>query len=761
LYERFDIINSAIEKLLTRKKEIPESGYIIPFHEIERNMVDRLGGKNANLGEVKNRLGLLTPDGFAVSAFAFKRFMEHNGFMQKINDMLSAIEVNSLAELNRVSKEIQDMVAGGEIPDDLRDAIHQAVENLQLPMKDQDLRVSVRSSALQEDGEFSFAGQYSTFLNVHHEEVLQKYKEVVASLFTERAIFYFKTKGFQDYDMVMSVGILKMINAKAGGVLYTRDPNRDVDDVLVSAVHGLGICVVDGTITPETYIVSRQPRLKIASKHIPQQEKMFYCRLDGGVQEMPVTSDTSENPSLTDTQVLTLAEHALAIENHYQCPQDIEWALDENNNLFILQTRPLRIIRKETPKPIPTHVPGFTILIDRGVIACKGIGYGRVHIVKTDDDLKDFPDNAVLVARQTSPKYVTVMNKASAIITDFGGTTGHMASLAREFQVPAILDTELGTKILQPGQEITVDAFNCSVYEGKVDELIDLSGKREEPFKDTLIFKELKKILSWVVPLNLYDPAGENFKPEYCATFHDITRFCHEMAMYEMFRICDSATDEIGETKKMISGIPLVIYIIDLGGGLTEGSPKILNPSHISSIPLNAFFNGLSAMKWPQGSPSVDAKGFFGMMAHTASIPEEELRKTGERSYSFISREYMNFTLRLGYHLSTIEAYAGESLNDNYIRFFFKGGGAALDRRLRRVRLISEILKSMDFNVKVVEDVIDALIPKYRKTMIEDKLEQLGRLTVYTKQLDMVMYNDAITDLYIEEFIKQYVSKSS
>jgi pyruvate,water dikinase len=335
-----------------------------------------------------------------------------------------------------------------------------------------------------------------------------------------------------------------------------------------------------------------------------------------------------------------------------------------------------------------------------------------------------------------------------------------MASLAREFQVPCILDTEVGTKTLQPGQEITVDAFNCSVYEGKVNELIELSGKREEPFKDTLIFKELKKVMKWVVPLNLYDPAGENFNPEFCATFHDITRFCHEMAMYEMFRISDSATDEIGETKKLKSGIPLVIYIIDLGGGLTASSPKVLNPTHICSIPLNAFFNGLAAMKWPQGSPSVDAKGFLGMMAHTASIPEEELRKTGEKSYSFISQEYMNFTLRLGYHLSTIEVYAGESLNDNYIRFFFKGGGAALNRRLRRVRLISEILKSMDFEVKVVEDVIEALFSKYRKTMIEEKLEQLGRLTVYTKQLDMVMFNDAITDLYIEEFIKQYVSKT-
>jgi pyruvate,water dikinase len=163
-------------------------------------------------------------------------------------------------------------------------------------------------------------------------------------------------------------------------------------------------------------------------------------------------------------------------------------------------------------------------------------------------------------------------------------------------------------------------------------------------------------------------------------------------------------------------------------------------------------------MRWPEPKP-FDTKGFLGMMAHTATIPEQELRKTGEESFSFISKEYMNFSLRLGYHFSTVEAYAGENINDNYIRFFFKGGGAVTDRRLRRVKLITEILKRLDFRIKVHEDVIDANITKYKKHSIEEKLEILGKLTVYTKQLDMVMYNDAITDWYIEEFVKGHIAK--
>jgi pyruvate,water dikinase len=161
-------------------------------------------------------------------------------------------------------------------------------------------------------------------------------------------------------------------------------------------------------------------------------------------------------------------------------------------------------------------------------------------------------------------------------------------------------------------------------------------------------------------------------------------------------------------------------------------------------------------MKWPEPRP-FDVKGFMSMVAHTASIPEGELYNIGDRSFSFITGEYMNFSVRLGYHLSTVEAYAGESINDNYIRFFFKGGGAGRDRRFRRVRLVTEILKRMDFNVKVIEDIIDANITKYKKTAIEKRLKVLGKLTAYTKQLDMVMYNDAITDMYVEDFVKEHI----
>ena len=164
----------------------------------------------------------------------------------------------------------------------------------------------------------------------------------------------------------------------------------------------------------------------------------------------------------------------------------------------------------------------------------------------------------------------------------------------------------------------------------------------------------------------------------------------------------------------------------------------------------------MKTMRWP-GPPPVDAKGFLGMLAHSSSVPEEQLKETAKKSFAVISGNYVNFSIRLGYHFSMIEAYAGENINDNYIKFFFKGGGAALDRRLRRVRLIREILKAMGFKVNVNEDVVNAILTKYKQSTIEDKLVIMGKLTAYTKQLDMAMFNDAVTDMYVEQFIKEHI----
>lgn len=787
LYKCHADINEKVQKILSHKPEIQVSDLAIPLDKLNKEMTNVSGGKMSHLGEIKNRLSLPAPDGFSISAYAYKRFIEHNRLAEKINAYLSEANIENMEALNEISRQIQQIVIEAELPEDLREAINKEVDSLKLKIQPSALslqssfKVSVRSSAIREDGEFSFAGQYSTFLNVPEDLIIQKYKEVVASLFTPRAIFYYKTKGFCEEDMVMSVGVLNMIDAKSGGVIYTKDPNNPESGVvLINAVWGLGTSVVDGTEMPNFYSVNRETGT-IVQRQVPAQQNMAVCTIDGDIKDVHVPDGLKNKPCVTDDQIAALFNYAVALEKHYGCPQDIEWAIDQDNQIYVLQSRPLRMVKAESSAvTVPRRLEKYNIMLDKGVIACKGIGCGKAFVLKEHEDLEHFPEGAVLVARHTSPKFVTVMNKAAAIITDVGSATGHMASLSREYQVPTILDTETATRIINDGQELTVDAFNCNVYEGRVEELVSLNlNVHRSTFKDTHLLQTLEKVLKLIIPLNLIDPDRENFRPEFCETFHDITRFTHEMAMAEIFRTkegehLESLEDilslvpfaETGNAKRigeqtiiLKAGIPMDARLLNIDGGVRKHDLKKATPEDITSIPFAAFLKGMMNMKWPEPR-ATDAKGFFQMVANTAATQEEVLLKMGGRSYAIISQNYMNFSIRLGYHFSLVEAYAGENLNDNYIKFFFKGGGAASDRRLRRVRLITEIIKKIDFRVKVTGDVINAILPKYSIAAIEERLMVMGKLTAYTKQLDMVMYNDAITDMFIEDFIRDHVKLS-
>jgi len=752
LYEAFEKTDSVIKEALAKDVEIPKTDFTIPFEDATKEMVNSVGGKNANLGEMKNRLSLPVPEGFCITAYAFKRFMDYNDLIHKID--ISSVDTGNIEELNMASKKAQDLVLKARIPSDLAESISDAVSELERKIAHRAVfNVSVRSSAIHEDAEFTFAGQYKTVLNVGPDHVISAYVEVIASLFTSKAIFYNKSKGFQQKDMVMAVGVVEMIEAKASGVMYSRDPtDEERHGIIINGVWGLGKYAVDGKVESATHVVSRDLPGTILEQSRPVQHFMLLCGLEGGVIDVRVPDYIRRRSCLTDDQAKTLAGYALMLEKHYGKPQDIEWALDLKDNIFILQARPLRIIAKKRSRRSPTPLPGHKILIDKGQVACKGVGAGKVYLVGKEEELKDFPEGAVLVGKHTSTKFVTVMNKASAIIADVGSPTGHMESISREYGVPTIVNTEIAMKTLKAGQEITVDATDGKIYEGRVKELVE-AEKKDTSFKNTPVFCLLRAVLKKIAPLNLVDPGDEErFNPLHCETFHDITRFAHEMAMNEMFTISDNSNLGRGKSLKLVVQVPLDIRVIDLGGGVENGSSKI-TPDNILSIPMKALLKGLTAIQWP--GPPPEKKGFLSAITCATVDPKAD-KLFSETSFAIISKEYMNFSIRLGYHLQTLEAYAGDSINDNYIRFLFKGGGASDDRRVRRTRLIKEILERIDFQVSRTGDVLDGRMTKYDRTTIEKQLGIMAKLTAFTKQLDMTLFNDAIVDWYVREFIKNH-----
>lgn len=743
-----------VADILQRRREIPPAPLVLPLEDLDLSMADIVGGKAANLGEVKNRLGLPVPPGFAVSSQAYKCFLDYNQLSERIVELLGRWSMENLDTLAQVSEELKAIIHAARVPPELEEAMRRAYDRLAVSLGYRPL-LAMRSSAVGEDLTYTFAGQYATFLNILPEEMAVRYKDIIASLFTPRALFYYKNKGFREEEMAMGVMVMPVVTAKASGVLFTRhtDP-RHPDAALINAVWGLGKYAVAGKVRPDQYVVSYKNHGQILVEEVAEKDVMLVCRPEGGVEEKPVPPELTRVPCLSAREIEELLKWAEILEKHYGKPQDVEWALDEGGQLWLLQSRTLHWSVRKAGESKGRIFKNYPVLLDRGMVACRGVGAGPVVIVKSDQDLKNFPPGAVLVARSTSPKYVTVMDRVAAIVTDAGSPTGHMALLAREFKIPTILCTEKATKTLKPGQPVTVDANFGNVYDGVVQELLEAEKKEPHDLADSPVFQTLSAVVKKVVPLNLVNPQDEGFTPENCRSLHDVVRFAHEYAMREMFKLSEKDLEGEADLVDLETELPLKVRILDLGGGLKKGFRRKIKPSQILSVPFQAFLKGLTAMRWPQGKPA----GIQSLASVFGGSDEEaqNASRWQDQSYVVVSRNYMNFSIRLGYHLSTVEAYISDQVNDNYLNFHFKGGGSTPERRERRARLIAEIIDHLDIQCRRRGDLIEARLSKYPAEEMARRLTILGKLTVYTKQLDMALFSEGIVDWYIRDFLREH-----
>ena len=747
-------ISTDIDNVLTSRREIPPAPPVMFFEELDAGKVELVGGKNANLGEMRTRVEVPVPNGFAITSYAYKIFLDYNNLTRRITEMLGSWRMDDLDSLGRVSEELKETIYAAQMPPELETAFRSAYERLAVFEKGQPF-LAVRSSAIGEDLSFTFAGQYATYLNVPGPGLIESYKKIVASLFSARALYYYKNKGFKEEEMAMGVVVMPMIAARASGVLFSRHPEGDQrNTALISAVWGLGKYAVAGTIEPDQYVVSRQPFGEVLAQQIPVKPVMLRCRPQGGVEELPVPQDMQARPCLQEHQLTQLLHHAQTLENHFRKPQDIEWALDDQDQIWILQSRLLKIPTKKPVTSRPRTVSGHRVLLDKGSVAFRGVGAGPVVLVRREEDLKDFPTGGVLVSRHTSPNFVTVMHLAAAIVTDAGSPTGHMALLAREFRVPTILNTAIATQVLTPGQEVTVDADYKNVYEGIVSELLEEKDTDADELADTPVFRTLKSVLQKIVPLNLLDPKAPTFAPTHCRTIHDIVRYAHEHSMREMFQMREHGA--AGNAILLDSALPFKVNLVDLGGGLKKGVTRKAKPDQIESIPFKAFWAGVSAMRWPQAKPD-NVQSISSVFVKTDEQIAQGEDPYRDESYVLISENYMNFSIHLGYHFSNVEAYVSDQVNDNYLTFHFHGGGSTPERRERRVRLIETIIDRIDLHHQRHGDIIEARISKYPPAEMLNRLTVMGKLTTYTKQLDMVLFSEGIVDWYIKDFLREHV----
>jgi pyruvate,water dikinase len=330
-----------------------------------------------------------------------------------------------------------------------------------------------------------------------------------------------------------------------------------------------------------------------------------------------------------------------------------------------------------------------------------------------------------------------------------------MAILAREFGVPAIVGMEGATKMLETGRRVTVDAAGCKVYDGEIPGVWERQAARA-PLADSPVIRRLRRLARFVTPLRLVDPQSPDFAAAQCQSLHDITRFIHEKTYLCMFRIGDEADQKNPDALAIEAKLPLTIRVFDLGGGVRDGAGRsgTLRPEDIVSVPLTSFLDGLLDKRicWDRPRP-VSATGFLSVLSRGIGGPPPEAQGVGSASYAVISDRYMNFNTKAGYHFSTVDVYCGQSESKNYIHFRFAGGGAGEDRRLRRVHFLAEVLRRLDFKTQLRGDHLAARLEKYNRATIRDRLADLGRLTMCSRQLDMLMDSEESPRFFAELFL--------
>lgn len=472
---------------------------VIWFKDIDKRDIPLVGGKGANLGEM-TQAGISVPNGFCVTAQAYYYFVETNQLQDKIRQTLKGLDVNNNKALFNASKKVKQIIMHASMPEDLKSSITKAYAHF--PTHDQE--VAVRSSATAEDlPDASFAGQQATYLNIKgNDDVIKSVQQCWASLFEARAIFYRQEKGFDHFKVGIAVPVQAMVQSEVSGVMFTINPiNNDPFTIVIEQVWGLGEMIVQGSVTPDHFEVDKE-KWHIRHKELNPQ-KVMLTKVNGITKETKVPQSKIDKQKLSDDIIIKIAKLGQKLHDHYNFPQDIEWAY-EKGKIYIVQTRPITTIdaignKADTLGEIAEIIGSAPKPVLTGSPASPGIISGKVKILLSPSENDRIKKGDILVAPMTTPDFVPAMKRAAAIVTDQGGQTSHAAIVSRELGVPCIVGTGTATKTLKQNRIITVDAQKGEVYSG------ELEIKRT-PIK---LPKGIKKIRDLKTKTKVYVNLGE------------------------------------------------------------------------------------------------------------------------------------------------------------------------------------------------------------------------------------------------------------
>jgi pyruvate,water dikinase len=723
------------------------------FRQVGAAMADEVGAKASNLGEVKNILHLPVPRGLVFTFLAFRTLISHNRLEKTISTLLEGLTLENSEKIRKASTRIQKAILAAEIPPGLKATVERKLDELgEVPW------FAVRSSAMGEDGTYSFAGQFRSVLNVPRGRILAGYKDVCASLFEERAIRYRLAKGIpQNENMAMAVLVLEMVPVFASGVLYSLDPSHpDSNRAVVTAVLGLGKYAVDGTVQPDVYLLDRKANGAVLEQTAGQKHlRLTADPQKAGVKTDEVPAELQQAPCLTEKSLRTLYEFLQIIERHFKTPQDVEWAVDERGGVFILQARSLAVpgeiscpVVDVDEKPVVVGDP-----LNRGVVS------GPVILVQ-DKGLSTVPIGSVLVLKTMDPEFAKLIPMAGGIIVEMGSSATHLATVAREFHKPALINASDAMAVLADKEIVTLDTNQGKVYRGCIESLLQTNyvEKKDKAIQADKNLPLIKDVMKDISPLTLTDipenPMLEQMmKSSDFETVHDVIRYIHEISVREAFRFGGRGKTGVAH-RLQVPALPLNFYIIDIGGGLD--SPAVfrrnITVSNIVSSPFITLWKGMTCEDFPwSGSVDFNLEGFFSVVSR--GFVQGSITDEGGKAYVLLSKDYLNFHSRLAYHFTVIDTLMGTAPESNYLTFRFGGGGADVNGRIQRALLLKEVLQRLDFTVNVVGDTVTGHFKGGTHSEIEKRLYQLGRLMGFTRQLDMALRDEQTRKRYVKAFL--------
>ncbi len=585
----------------------------------------------------------------------------------------------------------------------------------------------------------SFAGQFETVLDVPADGLASAYRTVLASRYSDHAVLYRLAGGFAEVDTPMAVLVMPMQDARAAGVLYTRDPrDESADHMLIDAVAGLAEAMVRGEAVASSVVALRSRPGEIEAQP-PAGE--------------PVRSVPAGFP-LTSSEVRTLVELGLRLEAHSRRPLDIEWVMTPDGALRVVQCRPLRTVARESHggKSLDAREPVAT----GGMTVFPGRAVGPAHLARTVEELMSAPDGAIVILRQAGPELAAVLPRVAGVVAEQGNPAGHAAALTREFAVPSLFGVPGAEERLGSRHTLSLDATQRLVFEGAL--WPEVSERVRSRIRHLPGRRLANPLHERVLALNLTNPQAINFRARACRSVHDIVRYTHEKAVEAMFDLGDRVGQR-GQRRvcRLDSDVPLQLAVLDLGAALPAAAHerRTVRPEEIASPPFQALWRGMTrpGVSWA-GRTQIGVGGFVSVLASSMTDTRASTRELGGRNYLMVAPDYVNLNARLAYHFAMVDAFVSPVPENNFVNFRFRGGGAGHERRSLRARFLAEVLLRSGFGVDRRGDLVTAWLRRYPRGPSEEGLAALGALMACARQLDMLMHDEEAVRRFVEHFLQ-------